>query len=189
MSNPKTISKGRTKPLRIVLTGVENSGKSTLIKPLSERFDWPYILELCRTNEDVLKGEETFKTMMEMHKLNEKEVVELLSITDAKGIFCDTGILVLDIWTEIVVGEKVSENNDEKISDSVVDLYLLCETVKEWEPDPIRLFPDYNKRVEVNNIFRAELENRELPYVFVPILPIDKRLDFIEKEIRSRFDV
>ena len=66
MSNHKTIYKGRTKPLRIVLTGVENSGKSTLIKPLSERFNWPYILELCRTNEDVLKGEETFKTMMEI---------------------------------------------------------------------------------------------------------------------------
>jgi nicotinamide riboside kinase len=137
----------------------------------------------------VLKGKETFTTMQEMHKLNEEEVVKLLSKTDAKGIFCDTGTLVLDLWSEIVFGKKVSENKDEKISDSVVDLYLLCETVKQWEPDPIRLFPDYHKRVEVNRLFRAELENKELPYVFVPILPIDKRLDFIEKEIRSRFDV
>jgi nicotinamide riboside kinase len=189
MSNPKTFSELKSKPLRIVLTGVENSGKSTLIKPLSERFNWPYILELCRKNDAVLRGEETFKTMREMHKLNEEEVFELLSNTDAKGIFCDTGILVLDIWSEIVFGKKVSEDNNEKISDSRVDLYLLCETVKEWEPDPIRLFPDYNKRVEVNKLFRSELENRGLPFVFVPILPIDKRLDFIEKEIRSRFDV
>ena len=102
MSNHKTFSKDRTKPLRIVLTGVENSGKSTLIRPLSERFNWPYILELCRTNEEVLKGKETFKTMQEMHKLNEEEVVKLLSKTDAKGIFCDTGTLVLDLWSEIV---------------------------------------------------------------------------------------
>ena len=189
MSKLKTISEIKAKPIRIVLTGVENSGKSTLIKPLSERFNWPYILELCRKNDEVLKGEETFKTLKEIHKLNEKEVAELLSNTDAKGIFCDTGTLVLDIWSEIIFGEKVSEYHDEKISDSVVDLYLLCETVKEWEPDPIRLFPDYNKRVEVNNLFRDELNKRGLPYVFVPIMPIDKRLDFIEKEIRSRFDV
>ena len=187
MSN-QTLSKGATKPLRIVLTGVENSGKSTLIKPLAERFNWPYILELCRKNDEVLNGEETFKTLEELHKLNEEQVLELLSNTDAKGIFCDTGILALDVWSELVFGKEVSGNNKD-VSDSYVDLYLLCETVKEWEPDPIRLFPDYNKRVEVNELFRKKLESRGLEYVFVPILPIENRLDFIEKEMKSRFDV
>jgi hypothetical protein len=61
--------------------------------------------------------------------------------------------------------------------------------VKEWEPDPIRLFPDYNKRVEVNELFREKLESRGLEYLFVPILPTEQRVDFIEQEIRSRFDV
>lgn len=187
MSN-QTLSKGATKPLRIVLTGVENSGKSTLIKPLAERFNWPYILELCRKNDEVLSGEETFNTLEELHKLNEEQVVELLSNTDAKGIFCDTGILDLDVWSELVFGKRVSVNNKD-VSDSDVDLYLLCETVKEWEPDPIRLLPDYNKRVEVNELFRKKLESRGLEYVFVPILPIENRLDFIEKEMKSRFDV
>jgi len=187
MSN-QTLSKGVTKPLRIVLTGVENSGKSTLIKPLAERFSWPYILELCRKNDEVLNGNETFKTLEELHKLNEKQVLELLSNTDAKGIFCDTGILALDVWSEIVFGKEVSGYNN-GVSDSDVDLYLLCETVKEWEADPIRLFPDYNKRVEVNGIFLEKLKSRGLEYVFVPVLPIEKRLDFIEKELKSRFDV
>ena len=61
--------------------------------------------------------------------------------------------------------------------------------MKEWEPDPIRLFPDYNKRVEVNELFREKLESRGLAYVFVPMLPLEQRLGFIEQEIRSRFHV
>jgi nicotinamide riboside kinase len=189
MSSPEKALKGTHKPLRIVLTGVENSGKSTLIKPLAERFSWPYILELCRENEEVLHGEETFKTLQELHKLNEKEVAKVLSHTNAMGIFCDTGILALDVWSELVFGKEVSEENNHSNSDSEVDLYLLCETVKEWEPDPIRLFPDYNKRVEVNELFREKLESRGLEYLFVPILPTEQRVDFIEQEIRSRFDV
>ena len=189
MSSPEKAIQVTHKPLRIVLTGVENSGKSTLIQPLAERFNWPYILELCRENEDVLHGEETFKTLQQLHKLNEKEVAKLLSHTNAKGIFCDTGILALDVWSELVFGKEVSGDNIQSNSDAEVDLYLLCETVKEWEPDPIRLFPDYNKRVEVNKLFLEKLKKRGLAYVFVPILPLEQRVAFIEQEIRSRFDV
>ena len=187
MSSPEKALKVEHKPLRIVLTGVENSGKSTLIKPLAERFNWPYILELCRENKEVLHGEETFKTLQELNILNEKEVAKLLSHTNAKGIFCDTAILALDVWSELVFGKEVSADNDQ--TESAVDLYLLCATLKEWEPDPIRLFPDYSNRVEVNELFREKLENRGLKYVFVPILPTEQRVDFIEQEIRSRFDV
>jgi len=189
MSSPDKALNIKRKPLRIVLTGVENSGKSTLIKPLSERFNWPYILELCRENAEVLHGEETFKTLQELHKLNENEVAQLLSHTHAKGIFCDTGLIALDVWSELAFGKEVSADNTQSTSDSEVDLYLLCATVKEWEPDPIRLLPDYNKRVEVNVRFREKLEKRGLPYVFVPILPTAQRVDFIEEVIRSRFDV
>ncbi|MDA9774915.1 ATP-binding protein [Algibacter sp.] len=189
MSSPEKAIKVTHKPLRIVLTGVENSGKSTLIQPLAERFNWPYILELCRENKEVLHGEETFKTLQELHKLNEKEVAKVLSLTNAKGIFCDTGILALDVWSELVFGKEVSEDNIHSNSDAEVDLYLLCETVKEWEPDPIRLFPNYNKRVEVNELFLEKLKKRGLAYVFVPILPLEQRVAFIEQEIRLRFDV
>ena len=189
MSSPDKALNIKRKPLRIVLTGVENSGKSTLIKPLSERFNWPYILELCRENAEVLHGEETFKTLQELHKLNENEVAKLLSHTHAKGIFCDTGILALDVWSELVFGKEVSGDNIQSNSDAEVNLYLLCETVKEWEPDPIRLCPDYNKRVEVNKLFLEKLKKRGLAYVFVPILPLEQRVAFIEQEIRSRFDV
>lgn len=189
MSSPDKALKIKHKPLLIVLTGVENSGKSTLIKPLAERFNWPYILELSRKNEEVLHGKETFKTLQELHKINEIEVAKLLSHTNAKGILCDTGILALDVWSELVFGKEVSEDNNQTTSDSPVDLYLLCATAKEWEPDPMRVFPEYNKRVEVNELFREKLENRGLAYIFVPILPLKQRVDFIEQEIRSLFNV
>lgn len=176
------------RPLRIVLTGVENSGKSSLIKPLAERFNWPYILELCRENEDVLNGKETFDTLLSLQKLNESRVKDLMENTKSLGIFCDTGSIVLDFWSESVFGKRVS-THDQQITDTKVDLYLLCETIEKWEVDPIRLIPDYDKRLEMNDRFRRRLDELNLPYIEVPVKPILERVDLIENEIKNRFNV
>ena len=106
---------------RIVITGVENSGKSTLIKPLAEKFNWPFILELCRENEAVLNGTETFETLKELHQLEENKFEEIVNSTSANGVFCDTAGLVLDLWAESVFGKRVTT----KSSSRKIDLYLL----------------------------------------------------------------
>ena len=173
------------KKFRIVITGVENSGKSTLIKPLAEKFNWPYILELCRENEAVLSGKETFKTLTQLHRLEEKRFEEMLETTSAKGIFCDTAGLVLDLWSESVFGKRVTT----AFSSRKIDLYLLCETVEKWEYDPIRLIPSYQERVEKNNEFRARLELEKLPYIYIPVMPLDHRVEFAEKKIKEILDV
>ena len=170
---------------RIVITGVENSGKSTLIKPLAEKFNWPFILELSRDNKEVLNNEETFETLLSLHKLEETRVQELMSTTQAQGIFCDTAGLVLDLWSEAVFGKKVTTEQ----STTHIDLYLLCETVELWEDDPIRLIPNYKERVEKNKEFRVRLESKKSPYIFIPIMPLNERVAFAEKEIKKLLHV
>ncbi|PCJ81769.1 MAG: hypothetical protein COA49_04500 [Bacteroidetes bacterium] len=177
-----------TRPIRVVLTGVENSGKSTLIKPLAKKLNWPYILELCRENEDVLNGNETFETLLNLHKLNESRVHELRVNTKSMGILCDTGPVVLDFWSKSVFGESIF-NYDHEITKIEVDLYLLCSTIEEWEMDPIRVIPDYNTRVQIHRRFRGRLQELNLPFIEVPVMSTSERVEFIEREIKKRFHV
>ncbi|MBT6175171.1 MAG: ATP-binding protein [Flavobacteriales bacterium] len=170
---------------RIVITGVENSGKSTLIKPLAEKFNWPFIIELCRENEAVLNGTETFETLKELHRLEENKFEEIVNSTSAKGVFCDTAGLVLDLWAESVFGKSVTT----KSSSRKIDLYLLCETIEKWEDDPIRLIPNHQERVEKNNEFRARLEFEKAPYIYIPVMPLEERVEFAERKIKEILDV
>ena len=170
---------------RIVITGVENSGKSTLIQPLAEKFNWPFILELCRENEAVLNGTETFETLKELHRLEEKRFEEMIDSTSAQGVFCDTAGLVLDLWAESVFGESVTTG----FFSIKIDLYLLCETIEKWEEDPIRLIPNHQERIEKNNEFRARLELEKAPYIYIPVMPLDERVEFAERKIKEILDV
>jgi len=170
---------------RIVITGVENSGKSTLIKPLAEKFNWPYILELCRENEAVLNGTETFETLKELYRLEEKRFEEMMDSTSAKGVFCDTAGLDLDLWAESAFGKSVTTESSSK----KIDLYLLCETIEKWEDDPIRLIPNHKERVDKNNEFRARLELEKAPYIYVPVMPLNERVEFASRKIKETLDV
>jgi len=170
---------------RIVITGVENSGKSTLIKPLAAKFNWPFILELCRKNKAVLHGTETLETLKELHRLEERSFEKMVNSTSAKGVFCDTAGLVLDLWAESVFGKRVTTESSSKN----IDLYLLCETIEKWEDDPMRLIPNHQERIEKNNEFRARLELETAPYIFIPVMPIDERVEFAERKIKEILDV
>ena len=169
------------KKFRIVITGVENSGKSTLIGPLAEKFNWPFVLELCRENTDVLNGTETFETLQDLHRLEEKRCKELTETTSAKGIFCDTAGIVLDFWSESVFGKRVTTETSSK----KIDLFLLCETIEKWEEDPIRLLPNHKDRIEKNNEFRTRLDQEKAPYIYIPVMPLKERVEFAEQKIKE----
>ena len=170
---------------RIVITGVENSGKSTLIKPLAEKFNWPFVLELSRENEAVLNGTETFETLKELHRLEERIFEEMINSTSEKGVFCDTAGLSLDLWAESVFGKSVTVDSSSK----KIDLYLLCETIEKWEDDPLRVIPNHQERIKKNNEFRARLELEKAPYIYIPVMPVDERVEFAERKIKEVLDV
>jgi nicotinamide riboside kinase len=46
-----------------------------------------------------------------------------------------------------------------------VDLFLLCAPDLPWEPDPLRVLPDANRRWEIHRLFESLLRERGLPYV------------------------
>ena len=64
------------KKLRIVFSGIENSGKTTLAKAVAAELGFEFIEEQCRYNKDVIEGVETAETLKIINSLQESMVAE-----------------------------------------------------------------------------------------------------------------
>jgi nicotinamide riboside kinase len=175
-----------TRPLKIVLTGVENSGKSTLSTVLASSLKWPLISELCRDDKDIIDGTNDQATLEKLHLLQEKTVNAILSDGTSRGVICDTGGLVLEIWSEYKY--KTGIQNVLK-SQHEVDLYILCETLPLWEEDPMRFLPEYSDRVNHEKIFLKKLKERKHTYFYLEVASVEDRLKKVITELHERFDI
>ncbi|MBL6619356.1 MAG: AAA family ATPase, partial [Flavobacteriales bacterium] len=85
----------------IVLTGVENAGKTTLTKMLSEELTWPWIPEFARTDERVVNQATEHQDLQRLHDAFRRSLDENRD-NGTDHLICDTGALVLDMWSRTV---------------------------------------------------------------------------------------
>ena len=164
---------------RIVITGVENSGKTTLGKELAKRLGLPFIPEMCRENQDVLKGTETPSTLIELNKLQETLAQDILSSNDL--VICDTAGVELEIWSKSKFKEEI------KCEAIVpVDIYFFCNTLPIWEEDPIRALPKHEDRKQHELLFIEKYREMGKDLIMVPTLTIDKRVEFVVGQLKER---
>jgi len=148
---------------KIVLTGPESTGKSTLSKALAAHFGTLWVPEYARFYlnhlprpyfpEDVLR---IAQGQMQWEAVWEKYARELL--------FCDTDLLVPKIWMEHKYGYCDSWI-DEQLSLRSYDLYLLCDIDMPWENDPLREHP--NEREALFEKYRTALETLGARYAII----------------------
>ena len=167
--------------LRIVITGPESTGKSTLSAALAKHYDVPYAKEFARDYLETkmkalniaendknteLYDEKDLFTMFLGQIRAEKEAVEQ-SIAELKPsiLICDTDVLTYKIWSEEVFKQispimkdsikKVMKTTDNQ---NVVSIYFLCspEDVA-WEYDPLRENPSDRDRLFA--IYEKTLKN------------------------------
>ena len=143
---------------KIVITGPESSGKTTLCNDIASHFKLSQSKEYART---YLKK----KTMNIMQE-------DLLRIakgqlnSEKDNIVLDTDLITIKIWSEYKFGncdtwilDKIEEQKNE------IRLYLLCKPDIPWESDPLRENP--NDRMELFEIYKMELDNLEHNYYIV----------------------
>lgn len=173
---------------RIVITGPESSGKTTLAKELAHLLGVPLVLEYARSYLEVNGPVYSFK---DLEAIAEQQLANERSMF-AEGhehVVCDTDILTLIIWAQ----EKFDLIPDTWMSqyDSIgsESLYLLCSPDIPWEADPLRenpqdrwrLFHKYEQWLEgkrnhvmVGGRYTREKEALDIVRSAFPTLIIDR---------------
>ena len=86
----------RLTPRRVVITGVENAGKSTLARHLSDALGWPLVPEAARTDAAVTEDRTTPDDLQRL-------LDGIRSALDvSQDTLFDTGPIVLDLWARAV---------------------------------------------------------------------------------------
>ena len=163
---------------KIIVTGPESSGKTTLSKKLSQHLKGKLVNEFARNYLSKKNNNYNFENLLEIARNQYK-----LENQKSKLIVCDTDLITIKIWSEHKFGkcdtwtlDKISAQKKEQ------RIYLLCRPDLKWEYDPQR----ENKldRDEIFNIYKKELKNLEHKFY---IIEGDSRLNLAKKYLASIF--
>ncbi len=150
-------------PLRIVLTGPESTGKTTLARRLAEHFRTVWVQEYAR---------EYLQERPGPYSLEDLEIIARTQRARQEGaarranrlLFCDTDLLVIKIWAEYRFGTS-PEWVEKRLRTHPPDLFLLCQPDLPWEPDPLRENP--HDRPELFQRYHRTLLHLGTPFEIV----------------------
>lgn len=134
---------------KIIVTGPECSGKTTLCKSLSKYFNLSCCKEYAREYLQKLAGDYNKDDLLKIAKgqLKAENKIQIL----------DTDLITIKIWSEYKYGEcdkwivkKIEDQKKEK------RFYILCNPDIKWQADNQRENP--NDRKELFEIYKKELE-------------------------------
>ena len=122
-------------PLRIVITGPECTGKTTLSSRLAEYFNTIYIPEYARDFVEGLQRQYNYDDVLAIAGKQREQAVT--SYGDHKVIFFDTWLIITKVWFEVVFGQY-PKWIDNELNNGYVDLWLVCATDIPWIKDSVR---------------------------------------------------
>ena len=144
--------------LKIIATGPESSGKTTLCKALSKHFNLPFSKEYAREYLDALNRDYNQEDLLKIAKgqLKSEQNTQLL----------DTDLITIKIWSKYKYGscdKWILEQIEKQKSEN--RFYLLCKPDITWEADPLRENP--TNRNELFKIYKKELESLGHKYFII----------------------
>ena len=144
--------------LKIIVTGPESSGKTTLCNALSKHFNLPFSKEYAREYLNTLKRDYNPDDLLKIAKgqLQTENGLQIL----------DTDLITLKIWSEYKYGScdnwiltQIEKQKPEN------RFYLLCSPDIPWQADKQRENP--NNREELFEIYKQELDDLGHKYFIV----------------------
>ena len=143
---------------KIIVTGSESSGKTTLCKALSKHFNLPFSKEYAREYLDALNRD-----------YNQEDLLKIAAGQlqyDNNSQLLDTDLITIKIWSKYKYGscDKWILDEIEK-QKSENRFYLLCKPDIPWEAGPQRENP--NDREELFEVYKKEIASLGHDYFVV----------------------
>ena len=166
--------------MKIVISGPESSGNTTLLNQINDKWNFTTIPEYARTYIDNLNRTYTYDDILEIAK-GQIALEDNLNEMKSTLLFADTDLLTLQIWCEYKYN-KCHKLIKKELLERLPDLYLLCSPDIPWEFDPQRENP--HDRLNLFNIYKRKMEELKVDYAIIKGT-ISERLKMIEQIIES----
>jgi nicotinamide riboside kinase len=146
--------------MKVVITGPESSGKSTLFNSLEKHFNIKGVDEYARDFLNVTNGKYVAGDLLTISK---GQIKGEMSVKKVNPLFllCDTDLLTIKIWSNYKFNFCDTQILN-LLNNNPADLYLLMSPDIPWEPDPLRENPE--DRVEILNLYINELKSLGISY-------------------------
>ena len=167
-----------TPAIRIAITGIESTGKTTLTAALAEALSAETAVEVARYDPRVLKEtiEVSDLTRLAAAQLKACHAAEQRAHeTGKKVVISDSDSTVIRFWGRWTLRAEVSGLSK---LEEWADLTLLCAPNIPWEPDPLRSLPNSNDRKQLHQLYVDDLQSRkDHPWTLIDGLTHEKRLE------------
>ena len=150
--------------LKIIVTGPESSGKTTLCKALSEHYNISFTQEFARVYLTNLGKNYVQKDLLEIAKGQLEN--EQLTTKNQQISLHDTDLITLKIWSDYKYGncnKWILKQIEKQKSEN--RFYLLCKPDLKWQQDELRENP--TNRNELLEIYKKELENLDHKFLII----------------------
>lgn len=146
---------------RVCLYGPESVGKTTTGRQLADYYQTEFVHEVAR--DMVFDNQFTVDDIIQIGHAQTRAVLEATGRAN-KLLICDTDVITTQIYSDVYLHQipPVLFELEQQVH---YDLYLLLDIDVPWVADGLRDLG--NRRQELFNRFKAELDIRQIPYVRV----------------------
>jgi NadR type nicotinamide-nucleotide adenylyltransferase len=148
---------------KIVVTGPESTGKSTLCEQLAANHNTQWVPEFAREYLMNLGRPYTYDDLLIIARGQLRQEERIVASLQTPLVFIDTDMYVMKVWCEYVFGKCHSFILDE-IVNRKYDLYLLCNTDLPWVADELREYPDLESREQLYHMYKDIMINQSTPW-------------------------
>lgn len=146
-----------------MLTGPESTGKSWLAKNLAAHYKTLWVPERARTYLEEINRPYRESDLLQI-AMEQAELEDALAGKTSRLLFCDTGMLVLKMWSEHAFGRCHPFITDQ-LAKREYALCLLPDIDMPWKPDPQREHP--HLREYFFSLYQKHLQEAGKPFKII----------------------
>jgi NadR type nicotinamide-nucleotide adenylyltransferase len=151
-------------PKKIVVTGPESTGKSTLCEQLATHYKTGWVPEYARQYLLALGRPYQYDDLLIIARGQLEQEDRIIASLKTPLVFIDTDMYVMKVWCEFVFGKCHSFILDQIVKRKY-DAYLLCNTDLPWVADELREYPDLESRERLYYNYKDLMINQSVAWI------------------------